>query len=267
MKKNFYKPYRIKKKKSIFQNRFFWFGFLVLAILVAVFYLVYFFSFFQVKKITIVSEENIPKQNISLIIEKELNKQVLFFRTRSIFLINSNEIKKEILNNFPEVFEVTVERRLPSTLNVSLIQRQEIAVWYQYDERFLLDDEGIIFEEIAEDEPNLLKIKNLVQSAELRLGNRVIEKEKLNQIFKISSWLKNNLKVSLETVNIVSGKRLNMRTFDGWEIYLNPQENIDWQLTKLKAVLEEIPFEKRKNIEHIELRFGNFAPVSPPLID
>jgi len=112
-----------------------------------------------------------------------------------------------------------------------------------------------------------LKIKNLVQEIELKLGNRVIEKEKLNQIFSINSWLKNNLKISLKTVNIISGERLNMETFDGWEIYLNPQGDIDWQLTKLKAVLEEIPFEKRKNIEHIELRFGNLAPVSPPLID
>ncbi len=267
MRKNFYKPYRIKKKKSIFQNRFFWSGFLILLMLIAVFYLVYFSSFFQVKKITIASVENIPKQDINLIIEKELNKQILFFKTRSIFLINQNEIKKDVLNNFPEISKVTIDRRLPSTLNVSLTQRQEMAIWYQDEKSFLLDNEGIIFKEITEAESDLLKIKNLVQEIELKLGNRVIEKEKLNQIFSINSWLKNNLKISLKTVNIISGERLNMETFDGWEIYLNPQGDIDWQLTKLKAVLEEIPFEKRKNIEHIELRFGNLAPVSPPLID
>jgi len=50
----------------------------------------------------------------------------------------------------------------------------------------------------------------------------------------------------------------------GWEIYFNlqkDQKDIDWQLVKLRAVLEEkIPSENRKDLEYIELRFGNFAP-------
>ena len=42
---------------------------------------------------------------------------------------------------------------------------------------------------------------------------------------------------------------------------MNPQERVEWQLTKLEVNLkEEIPPESRKNLEYIELRFGNFAP-------
>ena len=60
---------------------------------------------------------------------------------------------------------------------------------------------------------------------------------------------------------IIFSEHLNVKTSEDWEVYLNPQEDINWQLTKLGAVLEEeIPLEKRKDLEYIELRFGNFAP-------
>jgi len=68
-----------------------------------------------------------------------------------------------------------------------------------------------------------------------------------------------NLKI-LE-VSIISEERLNAKTSEGWEIYFNLEGDINWQLTKLGAVLEkEIPPEKRENLEYIDLRFGNFAP-------
>jgi hypothetical protein len=59
---------------------------------------------------------------------------------------------------------------------------------------------------------------------------------------------------------IISEEELHFQTQDNWEIFINPQKDIDWQLTKLKEALEEaIPKEKVKNLEYIDLRFGNFA--------
>jgi len=60
---------------------------------------------------------------------------------------------------------------------------------------------------------------------------------------------------------IVSEARFEAKTLEGFQIYFNFQEDLDWQLTKLKAVLEEeISQERRKNLEYIDVRFGNFAP-------
>jgi len=93
------------------------------------------------------------------------------------------------------------------------------------------------------------------------LGNKVIEKEFLSSILDTESKLENNLKIPVEEVLVVSDERINLKTSEGWEIYLNPKGDVDWQLTKLSEVLEkEIPLEKRGNLQYIELRFGNFAP-------
>ena len=107
----------------------------------------------------------------------------------------------------------------------------------------------------------LIKIKKAIKDKELKLGDRVLEKELISAILEIESKLENDLKIPIEEVLVVSDERINIKTSDGWEIYLNPKGDIEWQLTKLRVDLEEeIPQERRKDLEYIELRFGNFAP-------
>jgi len=263
MKKNFRKRRNIKKKKSIISSRFFWLGILIILILGGFFYLICFSSFFQVKEITIAGEKNVLKlkENINLTIEEKLNKKILLFNTRSIFLVDLSGIGKDILNNFPKLDEVIIERRLPNALNVSVKERQEAVLWIQGDKRFLLDNKGTAFEEVFNIEPVILKIENLRQSPKFELGTKVIGQETLNKIIALESKLKDELKIPLAGFIIVSEARLNVKTSDGWEIYFNLQEDINWQLTKLKMDLEEeIPPDRRRDLEYIELRFGNFAP-------
>jgi len=93
------------------------------------------------------------------------------------------------------------------------------------------------------------------------LGDRIIAKEQISKILEIGTKLKDNFKIPIEEILVVSDERLNVKTSEGWQIYFDPQKDLNWQLTKLSAVLkEEIPPEKRADLEYIELRFGNFAP-------
>ena len=55
---------------------------------------------------------------------------------------------------------------------------------------------------------------------------------------------------------MVSDRRFNAKTAEGWEVYFTPKEDLNWQITELKAVLEnEISPERRGNLEYIDLRF------------
>ena len=83
-----------------------------------------------------------------------------------------------------------------------------------------------------------------------------MEKELLSKILEINTELK-NLEILAKEVLIVSDDRLNVETQEDWEIYFNPKKDLNWQLTKLKAVLEENYLPK----EYIDLRFGDRAFV------
>ena len=286
MKKKYYKkPYRIKRKKSIFKNRFFWISILILMIVGGLFYFFVFSDFFQVKKIIITGEEKTSTNELKSLIEKKLENKIFFTPTKSIFLVDLKEIKKEISNSFPQIAEIEIKKGLTDSISIVVIERIGLVNFCQQEKCFLLDNEGVIFEE-ALMETNLTKITDNRKTEPLILGKKVIEKDIILKILNIEFKLKDDLKISLKELTIVSEERLNVKTSDiralaksedersssttralaksederssstGWEIYFNLKGDLNWQILKLKAVLENrIPPEKRGNINYIDLRF------------
>ena len=261
MRKIYRKPHQYKRKKPIYRNRFFWLGLLVLIFLLSTFYFLFLSPTFQVEKIIITGEDKVSTDALKSLIEKKLENKILFFKTKSIFLVNLDKIKKEILENFPQISEVEIKKGFLDSLSVVVIERLGIASWCQMEQCFLLDNEGIIFEE-AFPEINLTKIINKQSSIPPKIGEKVIEKEKLSQIvLKIASELKTSLEIPIKEFQISAEDKLIALTEENWEIYFNLQGDIDWQITKLRAVLEEkIPPERRKDLEYIDVQFGNYAP-------
>lgn len=259
------KPRRTKKKKSIFRFRFFWLGLLFLVILGTVVYFVVFSSIFKIKEIDISGNQKTGFEELKNLISNQIDKN---FLKRSIFLTNLKEINEMLLEKFPQIAKVNLNRKLPNVLAVQIEERNPVAIFSQalpsFPEEnlggqgqnyFYIDKEGIIFEEISEI-PQMLKIKKSTSAGDLELGKKIIEKELIAQILKINSELKDNLKIPLTEFLIISERRLNAKTSEGWEIYFNPERDLEWQLTQLSVLLKErIPPDKRRNIEYIDLRF------------
>ncbi len=264
MIKKFRKPYRVKKRKSIFKNRFFWFSILILIVFGGIFYLICFYSFFQIKEIKISGNQKVLTGDLENAIQSQIVRELILggqkVSTKSIFLTNLGKLNEVILEKFPQISQINLTRRFPDILEAKIEERKPVAIFNHNDKYFFLDKEGIIFEKVL-DVRDYLKIKSLNQNQYLNLGERAIKKELLSLILEIDSKLSEDFKIPLEEVLVISDERINAKTLEGWEIYFNPQKNIDWQLTKLKALLENylLP-ENRANLEYIELRFGNLAP-------
>jgi len=267
------KPHRIKKKKSILKNRFFWLSILFLIILGEVFYLIFFSPFFQVKVIEISGNEKVSAENLEHLLNIKINQKVLFFPSQSIFLTNFKGIKREILKNFPQVEEAGLKRKLPDTLLLLIRERKPIAIFcftpqpLEAGDReascFSIDKHGIIFEpsERKQDFVSLVKKIDAGMEKEISLGEEIVKEELLSKILEVEAKLKNELKIATEEILVVSEANFFARTLEDWQIYFNSREDLDWQLTKLKMVLaEEIPQEKRQDLDYIDVRFGNFAP-------
>jgi hypothetical protein len=255
----FRKPYRIKRKKSIFKNRFFWLIVLFLIVLGALIYFFIFSSVFQVKEITISGNNKVEKEQIESKIESHLERK-LIFPTKSIFLVELDKIKEDILDTFASIVDIEIGRGFPDTIAVSVTERVAIANFCQDNKCFLIDSEGVIFERSLL-ESSLFRITDKKDDKMLlNLGKEVIEKEYLEKIFKIQRNISEEFDFRAEEF-IVFNERLNVKTNENWESYFDPKEYLNWQLTKLNFVLKEkIPPERRKDLEYIELRFGDLAP-------
>ena len=249
------KSRRYKKKKAFYQNRYFWLILVSLIFLISLFYFLFFANYFQVKNINFDGLKEVSEEKLISLIEPYLENKVLFFQSKSIFLINFNKIKKIIIEEVPLVEEVKIKRKFPETLSFLVVEREGLATFCQED-CFSLDKEGIIFDS----EKGMKPIIKTALLEKIKLADRVIEKNELNQLLKINSYLEEELSIPLEELLVASLEKLEVMTKEGWKAYFNPQENVEWQLDKLKTLLEKVILpEQRKDLEWIELRFGNFA--------
>jgi cell division septal protein FtsQ len=238
------KPYRIKKKQPFFKKKYFFptfFGFLFSILII---YLLVFSSFFQIEKIIISGNEKTNKNEILKIVENKIQKTIFFYSTRSIFLADINEIKKSF----------------PKSLNVIVIERLGLAVFCNNNENcFLLDQKAVIFESLLK-ESQLPRIEKLNNEKQFQLGEQVIEEDLVLKILKVFSILA-ELDIKAKKALIVSNERINVLTDENWDIYFNPQKDLNWQLTKLEALLkEQVSLENRNQLDYVELRFGDLAP-------
>ena len=256
MKKKFYrKPHRIKRKKPIYQNRFFWLSFFLFLFVFAFFYFIFFSRFFEIKKIRIYGNESINREEIENLLMEGAAMDFKLLKTKNLLLFNTKNLQKEILEKYPKIENIEMKKFLPDSLEVKIKERKAKLVFKKEDNLFLLDENGIIFEK-TDSLDNFLIMTKLNLERDPNLGEKVIDGEALKRILYFISKVQEELKISLKEINIFSEERINVKTAENWEIYLNLQDDFSWQFIRLKTVLEKkIPKEKRDRLQYIDLRF------------
>ena len=283
--KRYKKLRRIKQKKSILKsvlrNRFFWIGNLSVLAIAGLLYAIFFSSFFSIENIEIQGNQKVALQNLDKFIEERIPRKIIFFELNHLLLADAGLIAQEVYDAFPEVDSVLVRKKFPDALIVTIIERKDVAIWCHekkynvkildsdtnkiksFQQCFALDENGIIFEE--KEALGQVIVSTPQRSKDAALGAEVIEKDILKTILGFqreldASDLFQKVGLRVASLTVLSENQVKAKISEGWEFYLNPSENIDWQITKAKLVLqEEVPFEKRAQLEYIDLRFGDQA--------
>lgn len=268
-----------RMRKMVLENQFFWLGILIFIILIGLCVWVIFGPVFQVKEIKVSGNQEVSEDDVLNMINRQIDKKILLWESRSIFLVSIEKITENILAEFPKIERISLKRKLPSILLVKVKERKPVAIYCpvrskspeatavppraertsngvaQAEDCFFIDKTGIIFKKAYEYE-NYLIICSVDALGAAGLGEKAIEQTELGAILKIKEEVQNNLKIPLKEAEITNSK-LTIKTIDSWEIYFNTGEDINWQITELKAVLEkEIPPENREDLEYIDLRFS-----------
>jgi cell division protein FtsQ len=250
------KPHKIRRKTSIFKKKFFWIFVLVLLFFGGSAYLVSFASFFNVKEIEILGNKKVSADDIKHLVNEKIIRNFWNFSSKSIFLANLAKAKDDLLKEFPQLEDISFQKKLPGSLIVEAKERTAVAIFCPDTNCFLVGKGGIVFEKTDVIFSEFPKIKNIQGKLNFSLGEKIIDEKTLTFILDIKSRLNEKLKINVEEFNIPSLQRLNVRTKETWEIYFNLEEDLNWQIEKLILVLEkEIPPEKRKDLEYIDLRF------------
>ncbi|MCX6758310.1 MAG: FtsQ-type POTRA domain-containing protein [Candidatus Nealsonbacteria bacterium] len=190
------------------------------------------------------------------IIEGLTEKKIAFLSSKSIFLFDLDKASKEILNKFPQIQNISIQRKFPAQIYASVQERKPAAVFHWRGEKyFLIDETGVIFEEVGQPD-GFFEILKSDEPNDAKLGSRIFDTAFLVKILRFKADIENKMPVKISRGLVVTDERVNFTTTEGWEIFVNPQKDMDWQFTKLEAVVNDASFaQKRGNLEYVDLRF------------
>ena len=261
------KIHKIKPKKSILKRPLFWIVLLFLIIVLSASYFFLFYPGIQVKDIIISGNQKVPTLDIENLISDNINNKILgFVSSKSIFLVNPDKLRNEILDKFPIIESAKVDRKFMQTLELQIYERVPVAVFCpSLDESigpengncYFIDDKGIVFEPVDVAPQDMAIVRQDMNNTQISVGEKAVQQNIIDLILKVGKNLKDNFQMSIQTADIINSSRLNIKTNENWQIYfdLSPDSDANLQITKLNLLLGEgISQDSRKNLRYIDLR-------------
>jgi cell division protein FtsQ len=255
--------FRIKKRRFfIFPSLSLKKKFFIFFIFSLLCFLIWFFLYIDYFKIKIIDIDNGGDTNIGEDIKNLAWKQTedsrfLLGRQNNIFLFNKNSLREEIDSRF-SLLDVKITKKFPNKIKISLAEKKYLFIWLEDGKYYCLGAEGEIVSEI-----NIEKLPSLfLPLIENRGNNKIFEnkigfdKKYLVYIDQIRNQLSNDNKIApeffiLDDLNTVKFKIKQGRVI----IYLNPNEDLNSQINKLNALINEKLNDDYKNKEYIDLRY------------
>lgn len=248
---------RKKKRVSFLKQRFFWYGTGFLFLLTLLFYVVVFSSWLEIKEVRVQGTKEIPVEHIVAVVESSFWQGFLGIPQNSILLVNTKELKENLLNNFSAVSKVSLKRSFPKTLLVKIEEREQIATWCRDSACFALDRQGIPFKEVTHTSEYVV----FYSKGNPVLGQELIHPSLLTMLLDFTEiFVGAGEPVRFLTAAFEIGQEGQVQGIskEGFKIFLDLKEDMQWQITKLELALQEkAPREKRGDLEYIDLRFGD----------
>ena len=257
-----------------------------------VFFISQFFKldYFAIKIINIEGNEVIRESTLVENIKNEISKNYLWiFPKKNSLFYPRYLVKEKLLHDFPRILELNLNLDLPSTLDVSLKEREPHVLWCKskIDEEseeggeicFFADKDGLIFDASPNFSNNIFfkYYTNLgvqpVNSRDLgvelpswddwevefpKSKPNILEEEKFKEIDSFVSFL-DGLELNPYELS-ENGKSYEIYFGSGGKIILSDTQIIREAMENFQAILNMEEFAEKDNIfkvEYFDLRFGN----------
>lgn len=211
-------------------------------------------SIFELKQIDVDGNSKITKSDIIKIGDIETGK--------NIFKYNLNDVEKNLLVN-PYIKYVKVSRKFPDKLVITIKENSEYAIIKEGASYIYIGENGLVLSE-----QKVIKNKNIPLVSGIEIKNKKLNtKIKINSdksndiILAIDTLKKNNMSRKIENIKINKNK-MYMKTDDNTNIVLKIDEDIEYNINRLKAILVDLKSNNKKG-GNIDLTSKEQAIYSP----
>ena len=221
---------RIKRMKKLKIAKYL----MLIALFITLIVVTMFSPLFNIKSIVVTGNNKITQNEIISLSQVQLEENT--------YKINKYKVKQRIKEN-AYIEDVTIKRKLPSELQISIVERQA-AFMIEYGASFVyIDNQGYILE-ISENKLELPILQGIqTESAQFETGKRLENEDlqKMNTVLKIMEIAKNN-----DISNIIT--RIDIEDEENYKIifetkektaYLGDNSNLNTKILTIKAILEK----------------------------
>lgn len=211
-------------------------------------------SIFELKQIDVDGNSKITKSDIIKIGDIETGK--------NIFKYNLNDVEKKLLVN-PYIKYVKVSRKFPDKLVITIKENSEYAIIKEGASYIYIGENGLVLSEQKDIKNKNIPLVSGIEIKNKKLNTKIkINSEKSNDIILAIDTLKNNnMSRKIESIKINKNK-MYMKTDDNTNIVLKIDEDIEYNINRLKAILVDLKSSNKKG-GNIDLTSKEQAIYSP----
>jgi len=224
-------------------------------IVVSSIYIIFFSSYLTVSEVTVeANKTNIPLTSLSPFLNRLKGRNILFLRTEALTLDIEKQFKQEILlarvkKKLPRTVSLVIEEH-PLVLNMHIIIGNET-------KDLIVNKIGYA---IPREEPDsllpTLVVRNPKNPDTYKTNSYVIDQELLNKTTEAFTMFYQLFDIGIDSGEwIERARELHLKTSNGFIVYIDLQQNIEAQLSKLKRALVKLDIYKDP-LEYIDLRIA-----------
>ena len=248
-------------------------------ILIALFiYVVFYSPLFQIKSLLLSGNKTVSSAEIKKVARLVLDRPVWLVLPNNLVLLNKEEIKNNLLDNFPRIDSLKIKRKFLNQIKIEISEKRGLVVWCrsylsenQESEEiseikncYLVDGNGLAYSQIADfnQRPGDLPLVEDKLTNPIIFGESVANSEFISFVFRVQEILPRMTDLEVIKLDTPSAqtKELYLTTNENWQIYFDTTRSAEEQVRILNRLLQEkISPEERKNLEYIDLRIENRA--------
>lgn len=184
----------------------------------------------------------------------------------NIFILSEAKIITGLLQKFPVLKNVAINRDFPQKISVILEERKPEALWCKASrasatsavlgrECAFVDEKGFIFQSAPSFSGTIFLTFFDERQPNAGIGKGMMTESEFQKLLSFKELLvKNNINVA--KIVIKDGEEREVYLKEGWYVKLNSKNEPNPSFNNLELILDTTIKEKRPKLEYIDLRFG-----------
>ena len=169
----------------------------------------------------------------------------------------TSQIEQTITETFSAVASVVVTKELPNVLNISVNERQPLAIWSAAGQFFFVDESGVAYDEIVRSESRDVSLPVVVDERNRTTieNDRVMTEATLVFVRDAFEGITRETGVGINFFVAPSrlAPDLTLVTSDGWRVLFDTEQEAAIQIASLDEILQS-QVTDRGSLEYIDLR-------------